>query len=391
MDNLFDRPVPRLGFGCMRLPEGQNGEYIEDECQQMFDYAMDHGINYFDSAWHYVDNQLMIGKCLAKYPRESYILVGKLCFADGTLETREAAQAAFEKELHDARTDYMDLELIHTLGSPGSLQRVDELDIWGFMHELKAQGRIKHFGFSFHSTPENLEALLQAHPEVEVVQIQANYYDHNTQDARANGGCREVYDICRKYGKPVIIMEPIKGGNLSNVIQHPEVKQIMEAVDPTQSASAWALRYAASLDGVLTVLSGMSTLPQMQENHRILMQDFKPLTEDEQAMLEQVAKIIADKKPVGCTGCHYCTDKGCPVGIRIPEVLSCLNLLNQYHNPRMARMSYYPAISEHSPRECLRCGGCERSCPQKLPIMDLIREADDKLYIGENIDIWANH
>lgn len=163
-NNIFGRPIPRLGFGCMRLQESQDGEYIEEECRQMFDYAMAHGLNYFDSAWHYIENQLMIGKCLAKYPRESYILVGKLCFTNGTLETREAALEAFEKELRDARTDYMDLELIHTLGSPGSLQRVDDLDIWGFMQELKVQGRIRHWGFSYHSTRRSKRCLTRPIP-----------------------------------------------------------------------------------------------------------------------------------------------------------------------------------------------------------------------------------
>lgn len=391
MEELFGRPTPRLGFGCMRLPEGQDGAYIEDECQEMFDFAMEHGMNYFDSAWHYIDSQKMIGRCLAKYPRESYMLVGKLCFTDGTLETRGAAMEAFEKELADARTDYMDLELIHTLGSAGSIKRVDDLDIWGFMRDLKASGRVRHIGFSFHSTPEDLEKILTRHPEMEVVQIQANYYDHNTDGARANGGCLEVYEICRRHHKPVIIMEPVKGGNLIHVDQHPEVKALMEGADPTQSTAAWALRYAASLEGVVTVLSGMSTIGQMKENYRILMEDFKPLTEDEKAMLARAAELIESKRPVGCTGCHYCTDKGCPAKIRIPEVLYCLNHLNQFQDLRMARMSYYPAISEHSPRECLQCGSCERECPQHLPIMDLIREADEKLYIGEGIDIWANH
>ena len=177
-----------------------------------------------------------------------------------------------------------------------------------------------------------------------------------------------MYEICRKYGKPVIIMEPVKGGNLVNVDSHPEVKELMEQADPAQSTASWALRYAASLEGVVTVLSGMSTMEQIKENYKILMEDFKPLTNDEKAMLQKAAKIIESKRPVGCTGCHYCTDRGCPAGIRIPEVLNCLNLLNQYHNPRMARMSYYSAASEHRPVECMDCGACERECPQNLPI-----------------------
>lgn len=148
MENFFGRPVPRLGFGCMRLPESQDGNYIEDEIQAMFDFAMTHGINYFDSAWHYIGSQEMIGKCLVNYPRESYILVGKLCFHDGTLRSREEAEQAFQKELADARTDYMDLELIHALGNPGSLERVEALDIWTYMKGLKASGRTRHIGIS---------------------------------------------------------------------------------------------------------------------------------------------------------------------------------------------------------------------------------------------------
>lgn len=391
MENLFGRTIPKLGFGCMRLPEGQDGEYIVEECQEMFDYAMTHGINYFDSAWHYIDSQLMIGQCLEKYPRESYILVGKLCFFDGALESIEAAEEAFEKELRDARTDYMDLELIHALGNPGSLKRVEELDVWSFMRKLKDSDRAKHIGISFHSYPENLDRILREHPEIEVVQIQANYYDHNTDGAVAVGGSYETYEICRKYNKPVIIMEPVKGGNLATVDQHSEIKELFNAADPAQSPASWALRYAASLEGVLTVLSGMSTIGQMKENVEILGENFKPLSAEENDMLKKAAKIIESKQPVGCTGCHYCTDRGCPAGIQIPRILSCLNMLNQFNNPRMTRMKYYPAIAKSSPRDCLSCGGCENACPQKLPIMKLIREADDKLYIGEGIDLWANH
>lgn len=391
MENLFGRPLPRLGFGCMRLPEGQDGEYIEEECQEMFDFAMEHGINYFDSAWHYIDSQKMIGKCLQKYPRDSYILVGKLCFTDGTLETREAAMAAFEKELTDARTDYMDLELIHALGSPGSLRRVDELDIWEFMQKLKESGRIKHMGISFHSLPENLEKVLALHPEIEVVQIQANYYDYNTDTGRRNGACRQVYEICRRYQKPVIIMEPLKGGNLAGIDQHPEIKKLFQETDPSRSAVSWGLSYAASLEGVLVVLSGMSTIQQMKDNYKLMFEDYRPLTEEEKQMLGKAAKLIESKGPVGCTGCHYCVDEGCPANINIPKILSSLDMIDQYQNLRMARLNYYQAIEEHRPGECLDCGSCERICPQKLSVRELLRQAEERLYAGEDYDPWANH
>ena len=276
--NIFGRKLPRLGFGCMRLPEGQNGYYIEDECQQMFDYAMEHGMNYFDSAWHYIGSQAMIGKCLAQYPRESYILVGKLFFNDGTLGTWEKAEEAFQKELNDACTEYNDLELMHAIGSPESIRRIDAMDAWGFMRSLKASGRVKHIGISFHGTPEMLEDILTRHPEIEIVQIQANYYDHNTDGARRNGGSIETYEVCCKHDKPMIIMEPVKGGNLATVDEHQEIKELFAKTDAKATPASWALRYAASLPGVLVVLSGMSTLEQMQENERIMMQNFKPLT-----------------------------------------------------------------------------------------------------------------
>lgn len=388
---VFGREVPRLGFGCMRLPESQDGNYIEEEIQEMFDYAMEHGMNYFDSAWHYIGSQCMIGKCLAKYPRESYILVGKLCFHDGTLRSREEAMQAFKKELSDARTDYMDMEMIHALGNPGSIERVEELNIWEFMKELKASGRVKHIGISFHSTPETLDKILSQHPEIEVVQIQANYYDHNTQTARCVGGTYETYEVCRKYNKPVIVMEPVKGGSLAGVDQHPEIKEIFELEDRTQTPVSWALRYAASLEGVMVVLSGMSTIGQMQENERIMMREYAPLTKEEVAMLQRAAEFLESKSPVGCTGCHYCMDEGCPAGLKIPKILYSLNMYYQYKNMRTARLAYYQATEEHKPTQCFGCGSCEKACPQKLPIRKLIQDAHKLLYAGEEIDIWANH
>ena len=388
---VFGREVPRLGFGCMRLPESQDGNYIEEEIQEMFDYAMEHGMNYFDSAWHYIGSQYMIGKCLAKYPRESYILVGKLCFHDGTLRSREEAMQAFEKELRDARTDYMDLEMIHALGNPGSIERVEKLNIWEFMKELKASGKVKHIGISFHSTPETLDKILLQHPEIEVVQIQANYYDHNTKTAHCVGGTYETYQVCRKYNKPIIVMEPIKGGSLAGVDQHPEIREMFEKANRTQTSSSWALRYAASLEGVMVVLSGMSTIDQMKENERIMMRKYAPLTNEERVMLQRVAKFLESKSPVGCTGCHYCMDEGCPAELRIPQILYSLNMYYQYKNMRTARLAYYQATEEHNPTQCRNCGSCEKACPQKLPIRRLLQDAKKLLYAGEKIDVWANH
>ena len=392
MDNIFNRPVSRLGFGCMRLPEGQDGEYIEPEIAAMFDYAMTYGINYFDSAWHYIDSQKMIGKYLTpKYTRESFILVGKLHFHEDTLHNWKLAMEGFEKELNDAGTDYMDLELMHAIGGEESLRVIEREDFWKFMRELKESGRAKHIGFSWHGKVNDLDRLLSEHPEIEIVQIQANYFDHFTESRFANGGGYDTYETVRRHGKQVIIMEPVKGGSLAQVDKHAEVKALFDATDSTQTPPSWALRYAATLDGVLTVLSGMSNLSQMQENVRILLDDFKPLTDGERDMLKKAASIIESKRPVGCTGCRYCMDKGCPAGIKIPNVLASLNTLHQYQDLRIARKQYYETVGEHRPAECLGCASCERECPQGLPIRQLIREADDKLWAGENYDIWANH
>lgn len=390
--NFFHMPVSKLGFGCMRLPEGQDGEFIEPEIAELFAYAMAHGINYFDSAWRYVDSQKMIGKYLTpNYPRESFILVGKLFFNDGELDTWEKAEAAFSKELSDARVEYNDLELMHAVGSDEALRRIDAMDAWGFMRRLKESGRAKHIGMSFHGPTRNLERVLSEHPEIEIVQIQANYFDHDTESRFANGGGFDVYETCRRHGKPVIVMEPVKGGSLAQVDRHADVKALFESAGTPRTPAAWALAYAASLDGVVTVLSGMSTLEQMKENVSTLLDGFRPLSDGERQMLREAARLIESKRPVGCTGCRYCVEKGCPAGIKIPEILASLNTLHQYQELRVARREYYGKAAEHRPTECLDCGSCERACPQGLPVRKLIREADEALWAGENYDVWANH
>ena len=235
------------------------------------------------------------------------------------------------------------------------------------------------------------EATLRQCPYFWILTPDADYLYKICSIHQASSGSDTFTVRFADYLKAEDVKFTVKGGNLAQVDQHPEIKALFEAADPTMTPASWALRYAASMEGVMIVLSGMSNLEQMRQNVKLMKDDFKPLTEADKEMLKQAAEIIESKQPVGCTGCRYCVEKGCPAGIRIPQVLKSLNMLHQYQNIHGARMGYYGAISEHRPAECIRCGSCERECPQSLPIRKLIREADDRLYAGPDYDVWANH
>ena len=247
-------------------------------------------------------------------------------------------------------------------------KKYDEYHIWDFVKEKKTKGLIKHFGFSFHSDPELLDEILTAHPEVDLVQLQINYEDWENpkEHARAN------YEVARKHGKSIVVMEPVKGGSLADPPE--EVKKLFKAYAPDMSYASWAIRFCASLDGVITVLSGMSNIEQMADNISY-MKDFKPLNEEEQKIIQQAQRILGNSSTVPCTACHCCTE-GCPQGIDIPGIFKAMNL--QLGNGQMAEAkAAYEAVAPAGKRasDCIACGQCESACPQSLEIIEGLKKA----------------
>lgn len=247
-------------------------------------------------------------------------------------------------------------------------KKADELGAWDFMKRLKAEGKAKHIGFSFHDTAEALEHILQNHPEMEFVQLQINYVDWESESVQS----RKCYEVARKYGKSVIIMEPVRGGSLA--IMPPQVQEVFKAAEPEMSVASWALRYAASLDGLITVLSGMSNEEQMNDNTSF-MEDFQPLNESERATVQKVVDILDSLPTIPCTACKYCVD-GCPQKINIPGIFKTMNDLTLYNNVEGAKRSYEDATKEGGKAgDCIQCGNCEAHCPQKIEIIETLKKA----------------
>ena len=246
--------------------------------------------------------------------------------------------------------------------------KADELGAWDFMKRLKAEGRAKHIGFSFHDTAEALEDILKAHPEMEFVQLQINYVDWESESVQS----RKCYEVARKYNKPVIIMEPVRGGSLA--IMPPQVQQVFKEAEPENSVASWAVRYCASLEGIVTVLSGMSTEEQLNDNVSY-MENFQPLNEGERATVQKVVDILNSLPTIPCTACKYCVD-GCPQKINIPGIFKAMNDLTLYNNEVTARRSYDNAVGEGGKAgDCIQCGACEAHCPQKIEIIETLKKA----------------
>jgi len=270
----------------------------------------------------------------------------------------------FWTSLERTGAGYFDYYLLHNIGEP-RLPAFDNFGIWDFLRERKEEGLIRHLGFSFHDSPEMLERVLKDHPDMDFVQLQINYADWDNPQVAS----RENYEICRKHGKPIVIMEPVKGGGLASPPK--KVREVFEAADPKASCASWAIRYAASLEGVMTVLSGMSNIAQMEDNLSY-MKDFKPLTADEMDVIAKVQSVIKDDLSIACTACHYCTD-GCPQQIPIPEIFSI-------HNKHMLKLDAPPARDAYAAAtkgkgtasDCVKCGQCEAACPQGLDIIYLL-------------------
>ena len=362
--------VKKLGFGLMRLPKKDEKIDIE-QVKIMVDKFLAAGGTYFDTAWAYEGSEDAIRQALVeRYPRDKFTLATKNA-AWINCKTREDAIAQFATSLKQTSAGYFDFYLLHNLGETRT-KFFDDFKMWDFVQEQKRAGKIKHVGFSFHSTPEELEAILKQHPEMEFVQLQINYADWDNPAIQS----RACYEMARKYNKPIVIMEPIKGGLLATP---PEpVAAVLKKADPKLSVASWAVRFAASLDGIITVLSGMSSVAQMEDNLSY-MEGFTGLSAEQKAVVLQAQKVLKSIPIIPCTSCNYCA-KVCPMHIGISGSFTALNQLILYKNKDVAAFQKKWLVAGHGRKEaaeCIKCGKCEAACPQHIAIRDeLVRVAE---------------
>lgn len=369
MDETYlGQNIKKLGFGLMRLPK--NGESIDvEQVKAMVDQFLDAGCTYFDTAWAYPGSEDAIRQALVeRYPRERFQLATKNA-AWINCKTREDAIAQFETSLRQTGAGYFDFYLLHNLGQSRT-KAFNDFDLWNFVQEKKAEGKIRHVGFSFHSTPEELEEILKAHPEMEFVQLQINYADWENPEIQSRG----CYEMARRYNKPIIVMEPVKGGLLANP---PEpVQEIFRAADQSASFASWAVRFAASLDGVVTVLSGMSNMEQMGDNLSY-MKSFSALTDAQRETVRRAQTALSKIPLIPCTTCNYCA-KVCPENIGISGTFTAMNYLTLYRNKAAAEHQESWLVGGHgkaAAASCVKCGKCEQVCPQHIAIREELAKA----------------
>ena len=363
MNKFFSKIQKNFGFGCMRLPM-KNGEVDHEELTKMVDTFMERGFNYFDTAHGYMGgkSEIALRECLtSRYPREAYVLTDKL--STHHFNRQEDIRPLFESQLAACGVEYFDFYLMHAQDR-NIFEKFKKCRAYETALEFLAEGKIKHFGISFHDRAEVLEQILTEYPQIEVVQIQFNYVDYEDEAVES----RKVYEVCEKHGKPVIVMEPVKGGSLVNL--PPDAQKILDDLHGGSNAS-YAIRFAASFPNIMVVLSGMGNMEMMQENTGF-MKDFKPLSETERTALQEVVKVFKAQNLIPCTSCRYCMEE-CPKGIHIPDLFSLLNAKRTFQNWNTDY--YYNNIhTDKGTRasDCLKCGKCERICPQHLPIRELL-------------------
>lgn len=355
----------KFGFGCMRLP--MIGDKVDrEQFKEMIDLFIAEGFNYFDTAHVYISGQseTELKECLTdRYDRDKYVLTNKL--SDSCFSKESEIVPFFEKQLELTGVEYFDYYLMHALNE-NYYAKYEKCNAFEVAKELKRQGRIKHIGISFHDTAIVLDKILSEHPEIEIVQIQFNYSDLEDPTIQS----RLLYEVCEKYKKPVIVMEPCRGGALINLPQL--AKDVFD--EEGGSYASYAIRFAASYPSVVMVLSGMSNIEQLTENVGF-MKDFKPINESEKIAIEKVHSILKNQGLINCTNCRYCVD-GCPVNIAIPDLLACYNKKKQFDdwNSNVYYRNNTVSKGQGKASDCIKCGKCEKICPQHLPIRDHLVE-----------------
>lgn len=358
-----------LGYGCMRFPMNEKGTIDEPKAEKLLRKAIEGGVNYIDTAYpyHNGESESFVGKVLKQYPRDSFYLATKLPV--WLVETLEDVDRLFEVQLKRLQMDYVDFYLMHAMNK----ERWDamlKLGVLERLEELQREGRIRYLGFSFHDSYEVFEEIL-TYRDWDFCQIQLNYMDSEEQ-AGLKG-----YDLARERNVPIVVMEPVKGGSLSNFA--PDIAERFHGLDPSASISSFALRWVGSLPNVHVILSGMSTMEQVEDNLNTF-NSFRPMSEQEKAVVEEVKQTINSRVQNGCTGCRYCMP--CPFGVNIPENFKIWNTYHMYQNYNIVRWNWEKNLGETAQaKNCVKCGKCEQACPQKLHIrrdLEKVQEDLDK-------------
>ena len=361
----------KLGFGLMRLPltdANDKGSIDIEALKEMVDTFMEQGFTYFDTAWMYCafKSENAVKEALTdRYPRDRYTLTTKLHAS--YLKTKEDRNRIFEEQRQKTGVDYFDYYLIHAIDQE-LYSLYNEMDCFNWLIEKKKQGLVKHIGFSYHDSAEFLDQVLTEHPEMEFVQLQMNYLDWESAEVQS----RKCYEVAIKHGKPVIVMEPVKGGILADVPA--EVRESFAAYHPDLSVPSWAIRFVASLDNVAMVLSGMSNMEQLMDNISY-MKEFVPMNAEETELVHKAAEMIKDSIAIPCAGCSYCTE-GCPMQIAIPDLFRVYNKSKRGEITDVEANEEYRQLTESGgkARECLACGQCQVACPQHLEIINYLKD-----------------
>lgn len=363
----------KFGFGLMRLPltnPDDGGSIDLEETKKMVDTFLEKGFTYFDTAWMYCNfksENAAKDALVDRHPRDSFTLADKL--HAGFLKTKEDRDAIFNEQMRKTGVTYFDYYLLHDMGVD-HYEIYKKLDCFNWIQQKKADGLVKHIGFSFHDNAEVLDRILTEHPEMEFVQLQLNYLDWDSEGVQS----RKCYEVATKHGKPVIVMEPVKGGTLANVPE--QVAESFKAYHPDMSIPSWAIRFAASQPNVKMVLSGMSNREQLLDNTGY-MADFQPLNDEEMALVKKAVDVINGNIAIPCTGCSYCTD-GCPMSIAIPKYFSLYNADLQEAKEKgwTPQGEYYDRLTQSFGKasDCVQCGQCEGVCPQHLPIIENLKK-----------------